>query len=339
MLLVQHCCRALRRHPPLSLLFSYLQPRQFSATYNHTTAAFTQINKPLREQSGRPHPLPATVMMISSGIKKLRGLDAGSLAATQLRVLWRGFKNMKTTDLFAQQGGTEVSSINIYILLCTQVISYMYLCMLACTWASHFSPSSMWCSLGTCWTMTASKPECVQAYYFKLTVHWHCLTRFSTLRAACSHVYHKWHQDCWSLWYQQGVPDFQDTHKQQPAAWCWSTMVSCIPRGGWGSIPSSHLSAVHKKNPKDLVQQTVFHNCWGISTHSINVWKPCCSWFCFQASRHCCHVLLVLSRVAPFCCSLGLFLPEMEMDPCGTSLVVVIVVNSVNRQVENTGRS
>jgi len=79
----------------------------------YTTSAFKQINDPLRDetrkQQGIPHPLPYTVMLIGQGIKRLRkiGLEDGSAQKSQ--VLWRGMKNLRPTDKFAQEGGTEVS--------------------------------------------------------------------------------------------------------------------------------------------------------------------------------------------------------------------------------------
>jgi hypothetical protein len=78
----------------------------------YTTSAFRHINNPLRDQarisSGEPHPLPVTVMLITSGIKKLRAIDAKGPAATQSKVLWRGMKNIRPKDQFAGEGGTEV---------------------------------------------------------------------------------------------------------------------------------------------------------------------------------------------------------------------------------------
>jgi hypothetical protein len=78
----------------------------------YTTSAFQQINNPLRDQErirrGEPHPLPVTVMLITEGIKKLRAIDAHNEKATQGMVLWRGMKNVRPTDSFADKGGTEV---------------------------------------------------------------------------------------------------------------------------------------------------------------------------------------------------------------------------------------
>jgi hypothetical protein len=78
----------------------------------YTTPAFKEINNPLRDvariKSGRPHPLAVTVTLITSGIKKLRALNAESAAATQSKMLWRGLKQRRQTDDFALKGGTEV---------------------------------------------------------------------------------------------------------------------------------------------------------------------------------------------------------------------------------------
>jgi hypothetical protein len=78
----------------------------------YTTPAFRRINNPLRDmqriKNGIAHPLPVTVNLISKGIKKLRALNAGSIAATQPKMLWRGLKNLRQTEYFAERGGTEV---------------------------------------------------------------------------------------------------------------------------------------------------------------------------------------------------------------------------------------
>ena len=89
-----------------------LQEAEVVALRLYTTFAFQQINQPLRDQarisSGRPHPLPVTVMLIIKGIKKLRAIDAHSDGATKAMVLWRGMRLVTPTDKFAEKGGTEV---------------------------------------------------------------------------------------------------------------------------------------------------------------------------------------------------------------------------------------
>ncbi len=78
----------------------------------YTTSAFSSINNPLRDQNridkGEPHPLPATVWLIASAIKKLRSIGSGHEVALSEKVLWRGLKNIKPTDKFTAVGGTEV---------------------------------------------------------------------------------------------------------------------------------------------------------------------------------------------------------------------------------------
>ncbi len=81
-----------------------------------TTSAFLHISLPLRDQerisSGKPHPLPVTVMMIAQGIKKLRSANLfNAKDSVKSMVLWRGMKNVRPTDLFAEEGGTEVMCI------------------------------------------------------------------------------------------------------------------------------------------------------------------------------------------------------------------------------------
>jgi hypothetical protein len=77
-----------------------------------TTSAFRHINNPLRDQarisSGEPHPLPVTVMLIIRGIRKLRVIGATGDEATRSMALWRGMRNVRPTDMFAKNGGTEV---------------------------------------------------------------------------------------------------------------------------------------------------------------------------------------------------------------------------------------
>jgi hypothetical protein len=81
----------------------------------YTTAAFKHINTPLCDmiciKKGIEHPLPVTVALITRGIKKLRALDADSATATQSQMLWRGLKQIRQTDYFAERGGTEVCDL------------------------------------------------------------------------------------------------------------------------------------------------------------------------------------------------------------------------------------
>ena len=66
------------------------------------------INKPLRSKV-QPHPLAITTLHLSTGLKKLRGLNfrQGS-AAFRPCYLWRGMKNLATSDQFMVQGGSEL---------------------------------------------------------------------------------------------------------------------------------------------------------------------------------------------------------------------------------------
>jgi hypothetical protein len=77
----------------------------------YTTPAFKIINTPLRESKEEPHPLPVTVVLITSGIKKLRQVKADKASAKSTMILWRGLKNIKPTDKFAEEGGTEVCAL------------------------------------------------------------------------------------------------------------------------------------------------------------------------------------------------------------------------------------
>jgi hypothetical protein len=89
-----------------------LEDAEVVALLLYTTSAFEQINRPLKDQgqisTGKEQPLPVTMMLIVSGIKKLRAIHSQSEEATQGMVLWRGLKNVRPTDHFAQKGGTEV---------------------------------------------------------------------------------------------------------------------------------------------------------------------------------------------------------------------------------------
>ena len=79
----------------------------------YTTMAFKVINDPLRDtMSGKPHPLPVTVMLIARGIKKLRAVGAKDKSAVKAQVLLRGMKNVKTSDAFVELGGTELAPMS-----------------------------------------------------------------------------------------------------------------------------------------------------------------------------------------------------------------------------------
>ena len=69
------------------------------------------INAALRLHH-QPHPLPSTVMGITSGLKQLRALDAESDKATAVIELFRGFTDMQVTEDFMRSGGTELAPMS-----------------------------------------------------------------------------------------------------------------------------------------------------------------------------------------------------------------------------------
>lgn len=91
-----------------------LREEEVVALRLYTTSAYKWINDPLRDkqriEKGIPHPLPVTVMYISNGIKKLRGIHASVTSSQKTQVLWRGLKNVQPSDNFENEGGTEVRS-------------------------------------------------------------------------------------------------------------------------------------------------------------------------------------------------------------------------------------
>jgi hypothetical protein len=113
-----------------------LEEEEVVALRFYTTSAFQQINNPLRDQErvkrGEAHPLPVTVMHISKGIKKLRAINADSDEARQGMVLWRGMKNVRPTDKFAEKGGTEVRARPRACawLLASYFASMVYMCVM-----------------------------------------------------------------------------------------------------------------------------------------------------------------------------------------------------------------
>jgi hypothetical protein len=75
----------------------------------YTTLAHSSINDPLRskERCSDPCPLPATTRFAYDATKKLRALNAGASNCKNM-VLWRGMRDLKVTDDFLAQGGTEL---------------------------------------------------------------------------------------------------------------------------------------------------------------------------------------------------------------------------------------
>ncbi len=64
------------------------------------------------DEAPKPHPLPATVMCITDGLKQLRALDAESDEATQTIELYRGFTDMQVTEEFKKKGGSEAAPMS-----------------------------------------------------------------------------------------------------------------------------------------------------------------------------------------------------------------------------------
>lgn len=108
-----------------------LRPAHVLALRLYTTAAYKDINGPLRKnlhpENRRPHPLPAVVVHIYEGIKRLRTVVANrqmeemkressvSSVGTDLSMqitLWRGLKNVHVTRRFAIEGGTELAPMS-----------------------------------------------------------------------------------------------------------------------------------------------------------------------------------------------------------------------------------
>lgn len=70
----------------------------------YSTAAFTALNRPLRDAARTSaHPLAATVVLLTSAIKKLRAVDTENRELD----LWRGMRNLAATTDFDAHGGTE----------------------------------------------------------------------------------------------------------------------------------------------------------------------------------------------------------------------------------------
>lgn len=90
-----------------------LSDAEFVAVRFYTSPSFWRINGPLRR--GEKHPWPMVVMFLSSGIKKLRTVQAQlnpERFATET-TLWRGMKNLEM-DMheFRAVGGTELAPMS-----------------------------------------------------------------------------------------------------------------------------------------------------------------------------------------------------------------------------------
>ena len=84
---------------------------QLAALRLYTSHSYAAINAALRLHH-QPHPLPSTVMGITSGLKQLRALDAESDKATAVIELFRGFTDMQVTEDFMRSGGTELAPMS-----------------------------------------------------------------------------------------------------------------------------------------------------------------------------------------------------------------------------------
>lgn len=110
---------------------SHLGAAHVLALRLYTTAAFRSINEPLRQPARTsPHPLPITVGFLKEAINQMRNRDSqrdsyreetkgsspsspsdrrASEASLQPTVLWRGLKDLRVTDEFVREGGTELA--------------------------------------------------------------------------------------------------------------------------------------------------------------------------------------------------------------------------------------
>jgi hypothetical protein len=79
----------------------------------YTSHSFECINRAMRDmERSRPHPLPGVVTNIQRGLKKLRALGSNDTASKQTVVLWRGMSDMKLSDDFSSEGGTELAPMS-----------------------------------------------------------------------------------------------------------------------------------------------------------------------------------------------------------------------------------
>lgn len=79
----------------------------------YTSHSYDCINAPLRDQQRTTsHPLPALVICIQNGLKKLRALNADDGSSSDVMVLWRGFYNNQVPSEFFANGGTELAPMS-----------------------------------------------------------------------------------------------------------------------------------------------------------------------------------------------------------------------------------
>lgn len=79
----------------------------------YTSHSFEAFNNALRDPKRTDsHPLPATVSLIQSGLKKLRALGCDDKRSKETVVLWRGASNMVMPEEFEAEGGTELAPMS-----------------------------------------------------------------------------------------------------------------------------------------------------------------------------------------------------------------------------------
>jgi hypothetical protein len=80
----------------------------------YTTSAYKNMNNPLRDDGRydrrKTVPMPVASYLADSAIRKLRTLRAKTGSASEKNVvLWRGMRNVKVSNAFMQDGGTELA--------------------------------------------------------------------------------------------------------------------------------------------------------------------------------------------------------------------------------------
>ena len=79
----------------------------------YTTSSYRAINVPLRTVPvTRPNPFAATTFFISEAIKKMRTIEAKTVAGMAPRTLWRGVHGLALTKDFMTKGGTEFACMS-----------------------------------------------------------------------------------------------------------------------------------------------------------------------------------------------------------------------------------
>jgi hypothetical protein len=58
------------------------------------------------------HPLPGVTIDIQRGLKKLHALGSNNTVSKQTVVLWRSMSDMKFSDEFSREGGTELAPMS-----------------------------------------------------------------------------------------------------------------------------------------------------------------------------------------------------------------------------------